>query len=44
MPMPEPLRAMFVATDAGTRAALGKELVELRDRVYRDHLTLPVDL
>lgn len=43
-PMPDAIRAGFEARDPGTAAALDPILVEHRDRVYRDHLELPVTL
>lgn len=42
-PMPDFLRAMYTVTDPTLRAALDPALLEHRDRIYRDHLELPVD-
>lgn len=45
LPMPEGLRPMFTATDPEVHALLAKSgLLELRDRVYRERLELPVVL
>jgi glutathione S-transferase len=42
-PMPDYLRRMYTVTDPALRAALDPALLEHRDRVYRQHLVLPVD-
>ena len=44
MNLHEKLRPMFTATDRPTLDALGSALVEHRDFVYQEHLTLPVVL
>lgn len=45
LPMPEPLRTMFTSPDPEVHALLQKsELLELRDRIYREQLELPVVL
>jgi glutathione S-transferase len=43
-PMPDALRATFETMDDETRAALDPILVEHRDRVYAEHLELPLTL
>ncbi len=43
-PMPEPLRQAFETLDADTAAALDPILLEHRDRVYAEHLELPLTL
>jgi glutathione S-transferase len=43
-PMPPALRAAFETLDAATREALDPILFEHRDRIYREHLALPVEL
>ena len=43
-PMPESLRKGFEAMDDDTRKALDPILLEHRDRIYREHLELPVVL
>ena len=42
-PMSRGLRWMYTAEDAETLAALDPALLEHRDRIYRDHLSLPLD-
>ncbi len=44
LPMPEPMRPLFTSGDPEVRARLDDGLLELRDRVYQRHLTLPVEL
>ena len=45
LPMPEPLRPMFTSPDPAVHELLAKSgLLELRDRVYREQLELPVVL
>ena len=45
LPMPEPFRAMFTSADPEVHALLAKSgLLEHRERVYREHLELPVAL
>lgn len=44
MPYPEPMRAVFEASDAETRAATTPELLAHRDFIYEMHLELPVEL
>ena len=45
MPMPPALRPMFTSSDPELHALLAKSgLLDLRDRVYREHLELPVVL
>ena len=43
-PIDENLRASFVNTDPVIAEALSPKLLEHRDRIYRDHLKLPMDL
>jgi glutathione S-transferase len=43
-PLPETLRAAFESLDPATRAALDPILLEHRDRIYREHLELPLSL
>lgn len=43
-PMPEAFRTAFETNDAETEAALDPILFEHRDRIYRQHLELPVEL
>ena len=43
-PMPEPFREAFERMDDETRAALDPILLEHRDRVYAEHLQLPLAL
>ena len=43
-PMPAPLRLGFSAMEEGMRAALDPILLAHRDRVYTDHLELPLTL
>ena len=43
-PIDEQLRASFVNTDPMVAAALSPQLLEHRDRIYHDHLELPMDL
>ena len=43
-PIDEQLRASFVNTDPVVAAALSPQLLEHRDRIYHDHLELPMDL
>jgi glutathione S-transferase len=43
-PMPAPLRAAFETTDEPTRKALDPILFEHRDRIYAEHLELPLTL
>lgn len=43
-PMPDALRAAFGALDEPTREALDPILLEHRDRIYREHLELPLSL
>jgi glutathione S-transferase len=43
-PMPEPLRAAFESVDAETARALDPILLEHRDRIYAEHLALPLSL
>lgn len=43
-PMPEAMRAAFGTLDAATRAALDPILLEHRNRVYEEHLELPLTL
>jgi glutathione S-transferase len=43
-PMPPPLRAAFESLDEETRAALSPILFEHRDRIYAEHLELPLTL
>ena len=42
-PMDAALRAMFVNTDPVVAEALSPQLLEYRDRIYLDHLRLPMD-
>ena len=44
LPLPEAMRPMFTASEPETLAALTKPLLDHRDSVYREHLTLPVEL
>jgi glutathione S-transferase len=44
LPMPEPLRPIFTATDGDVKALLEGGLLEHRDFVYEEHLVLPVPL
>ena len=44
LPLPEARRPMFTATEPEIIDALTAPLLELRDRVYREHLTLPMEL
>jgi glutathione S-transferase len=45
LPLPERLRPMFTSPDPALHEQLAKSgLLELRDRVYREHLELPVRL
>lgn len=41
--MPDWLRRTYTIEDATVRAALDPELLAHRDRIYRDHLELPID-
>lgn len=43
-PMPEPFRQAFESLDEATAKALDPILLEHRDRIYRDHLELPLTL
>ncbi|MDJ0849417.1 MAG: hypothetical protein QNK04_13675 [Myxococcota bacterium] len=43
-PMPEPLREAFESSDDETAAALDPILLEHRDRIYAEHLELPLTL
>lgn len=43
-PIPEMFRAAFSAMDDATRAALDPVLLEHRDRIYAEHLELPLTL
>jgi glutathione S-transferase len=43
-PMPDYSRQIYTVTDPIVRDALDPILLEHRDRIYRDHLELPVDL
>ncbi len=43
-PMPAPLRAAFESLDEATRQALDPILFEHRDRIYAEHLELPLTL
>ena len=43
-PMPDAFRAAFETVDDTTRAALDGVLLEHRDRIYREHLELPIVL
>jgi len=43
-PMPEALRSAFAALDPATASALDPILLEHRDRIYADHLELPLSL
>jgi len=43
-PMPEPLRAAFGNLDQATQQALDPILLEHRDRIYAEHLALPLSL
>jgi glutathione S-transferase len=43
-PMPEMLRSAFGQLDDETRAALDPKLLAHRDRIYADHLVLPLEL
>jgi glutathione S-transferase len=43
-PMPEMLRNAFGQLDAETRAALDPRLLAHRDRIYAEHLVLPLEL
>jgi len=43
-PMPDAMRAAFSALDTATRDALDPILLEHRDRIYREHLELPLTL
>lgn len=43
-PMPPALRASFETLDEATRAALDPILIEHRDRIYAEHLELPIQL
>jgi glutathione S-transferase len=43
-PMSAPMRAMYGSTHPLLEAALDPALLEHRDRVYRDHMGLPVEL
>jgi glutathione S-transferase len=42
-PMDAAFRASFVNTDPVVAEALSPQLLEHRDRIYRDHLRLPMD-
>ncbi len=42
-PMPDYMRVMYTATDPNLLAALDPALLAHRDRIYRDHLELPLD-
>ena len=42
-PMDAALRAMFVNTDPVVAEALSPQLLAHRDRIYHDHLRLPMD-
>ncbi|HZR81042.1 MAG TPA: glutathione S-transferase C-terminal domain-containing protein [Candidatus Binatia bacterium] len=42
-PMPDFLRWMYTSTDPAVAAALDPRLLAHRDRIYRDHLQLPLD-
>jgi glutathione S-transferase len=42
-PMPAPLRAQYTAVDPLLSRALRPSLLDLRDRVYAEHLELPLD-
>jgi glutathione S-transferase len=42
-PMPDFLRGMYFVPDGPVREALPPALVAHRDRIYRDHLALPLD-
>ena len=44
LPLPEARRPIFTATEPEIIEALTAPLLELRDRVYRDHLTLPMEI
>jgi glutathione S-transferase len=43
-PMPDFFRAMFTAVDSTVRSALTPALLAHRDRVFREHLRLPMEL
>lgn len=43
-PMPDALRRVFETVDAGTEAALDPVLLAHRDRIYGEHLELPLSL
>jgi len=43
-PMPEAMRAAFGTLDTATAAALDPALIEHRDRIYAEHLELPLSL
>ncbi len=43
-PMPEPMREAFESLDPETAAALDPILLEHRDRIYQEHLELPLTL
>ena len=43
-PINENLRESFVNTDPVIAGALSPKLLEYRDRIYHDHLKLPMDL
>jgi len=42
--MPEPMRAAFSSMDDRVRGALDPILLEHRDRIYAEHLELPLTL
>jgi len=41
-PMPDWLRKTYTVQDSAIRSALDPKLLEHRDRIYRDHLELPI--
>ena len=43
-PLPDYSREVFAVTDPIVRDAMDPILLEHRDRVYREHLELPVDI
>jgi glutathione S-transferase len=43
-PMPGGLRSVYEVTDPALRSACSPELLAHRERIYREHLELPIDL
>jgi glutathione S-transferase len=44
LPLPENVRALFTASEPEVKAALDPALLEHRDRIYQQHLKLPMEL